>query len=174
MSGTNTFSGGLTQNYGEITIVNGGELGTGTYTVATTAPSNTAYGTTDSPYLLINNTAVVTIANNMVLPAPSSATYFTIGKTSGNATNGTIANLTGNISGGNADLGWQFLPTTPNDSTTGFELSGNNTFVAGQWLIVDRGVVDITNSNSVVTPPIFSRCTRTTTTRQETLSSQRG
>ena len=104
----------------------------------------------------------------MVLPAPtsgnSSSPFYSIGKSAASKTTGTIAYLTGNISGGSSYLCWQFYATTTSDFSTGFELSGDNTFTAGQ-VYMEHGRLYITNPNSAGNPTntLYTRNTANTT-----------
>ncbi len=149
LSGANTFTGGVNQNAGEITIGNATGLGTGKLTVATTAPFNTTTGGTSSPspFLYINiNSPTITVANAIALPAPTAADYFTIQSLGGN---GSAVTLSGVISGGGTNLGLELFNTVAGDVTSTYQFTGTNTFAAMKDVILYRSSFIVTSATSI-------------------------
>jgi fibronectin-binding autotransporter adhesin len=91
------------------------------------------------PAPFFNNTtaANTTLANAIVLPAPSADTTYTIQKTSA----GGQINFTGVISGGSANVKLFLNASTGGDATTTYRFAGANTFTAPQIEIWRGGVV---------------------------------
>jgi fibronectin-binding autotransporter adhesin len=145
LSGNDTYSGGTSENDGEILITSNTALGTGKLTVGLGVNSATTVGA-NAPFLYLNGSANMTVANAIALPAPTTATYYTI-----QAPNvaGKTENLSGVISGGNANLGLILDSAVSGDTTTVNELSGTNTFTAGKFVIVYRGCILVTSSSSL-------------------------
>ena len=131
LSGTNSFAGGTTWEAGGISIASGSGLGTGTVTLTGTAART----------LTVANTAAQTFAPAIVLPAPASATSYTILKNSSGQTTGTNLDLAGNISGGGPNATFFFNSSFSGDSTTTYTLSGANTF---------RGTINVNRGGLIV------------------------
>lgn len=136
LNGTNTFTGGTTITAGNISIANGSGLGTGSLTIGSGA---TVFGASVGT-LAVANTAAVTLSNNIILPAPGSATSYGIMKSSSGQTSGTLLDLTGVISGGNANTTLVLNSNTGGDTTTTYRLTGNNTF-AGRVQVFRGGLI---------------------------------
>jgi autotransporter-associated beta strand protein len=134
LANSNTYTGGTTLNAGSLTINVGAGLGTGTLTV-----NLAASGT----FLTVANNAATTVANNIVLPTPGSAQTFNLIKNTASATTGTELNLTGIISGGNANTTLFLNTNTSGDSTTTYRFGGNNTFRA--TINLNRGAIVVGN-----------------------------
>ena len=107
LNGADTYSGGTSENYGEILVGNNTALGTGTLTVATTVNNATTVGA-NAPFLYLSASTNLTVANNIVLPAPGSTDYFTIQSVGGASHTETLSGI---ISGGNSSLGLIVEPT---------------------------------------------------------------
>ena len=142
LSGANSFSGGFTQTAGAVTITNASALGTGTYTIASGAASG-ATGTINAAALTVNTSVSVILANAIVLPAPAGATTYTVLKASGG-----VLDFTGIISGGGANATLHFNAGTSGDSTTVYQLSGNNTFTVAN-ININRGVLSVNHVNGL-------------------------
>jgi len=138
LSGTNTYTGGTNLNGGALSISNGSALGTGTLNV------NLSTGAT---FLTVTNTAATDVGNAIAMPAPGSAQLYVISKSAASSSTGTQLNLTGAISGGNANTTLRFTSGTTGDYTTTYRLAGNNTFSGVIELY--RGAIVITNNNSL-------------------------
>ncbi|MGL6075230.1 MAG: autotransporter-associated beta strand repeat-containing protein [Fimbriiglobus sp.] len=144
LGGTNTYTGGTSVNAGAVNFSNGSAFGTGPITFA--AGVVNAAGAAESPPtpFFNNNTAAnMTLENDIVLPTPSASTTYTIIKTG----SGGQLNLTGNISGGNANTKIFLNTSVGGDNTTTYRLAGNNTFVA--TIEVWRGGVVVANANGL-------------------------
>ena len=116
LSGTNTFTGGVTINGGSITITNSSALGTGTKTVTMTA------GTAGEPVLRLNGTA-----GPIVLPSTISFT------TSSQSAQRGIVNLAGtNEVQGNFSL-------TSGGGNTNFEVVGGSLTLSGTLSAIATG-----------------------------------
>ena len=126
---SNAYTGGTTWSGGNLTIANGSAMGTGALAV-----TKTSAGT-----LTVANTAATTVANNISLPAPGSATTYSLIKNSASALTGTELNLTGNMTGGNANATLFLNTNTSGDSTTTFRFAGSNSFRA--TLNLNRGAI---------------------------------
>jgi autotransporter-associated beta strand protein len=125
--GANTYTGGTNLNAGALGFETGASLGTGTITVAAGVTNQASITSTPgAPFLFHTATADVTLANNIVLPAPTSDTTYTFVKQS----SGGQINFTGVISGGNAATKLFLNSTTGGDNTTTYRFAGNNTFRA--------------------------------------------
>jgi autotransporter-associated beta strand protein len=140
LSGTNSFAGGTTWEAGSISIASGSGLGTGTVTLTGTAART----------LTVANTAAQTFAPAIVLPAPASATSYTIVKNSSGQTTGTNLDLAGIISGGGPNATLFLNSSQGGDSTTSYTLSGANTF-RGR-INVNRGVLIVGNASGLGDP----------------------
>jgi autotransporter-associated beta strand protein len=140
LSGTNSFAGGATWEAGSISIASGSGLGTGTVTLTGTAART----------LTVANTAAQTFAPAIVLPAPASATSYTIVKNSSGQTTGTNLDLAGIISGGGPNATLFLNSSQGGDSTTSYTLSGANTF-RGR-INVNRGVLIVGNASGLGDP----------------------
>jgi fibronectin-binding autotransporter adhesin len=137
LTGTNTFSGGVTASSGTyIYIASPTALGTGTYT---------ALGTTT-----LNSTQITasnTIANAMVLPSSGTLTLYTYGTS-------TTTTYSGNISGGTTSSEL-YLNTTSADVTGIYDFSNpNSTFVTststtGAGIQVNRGSLKVDTANGL-------------------------
>jgi autotransporter-associated beta strand protein len=138
LSGTNTYTGGTNLNGGALSISNGGALGTGALNV------NLSAGAT---FLTVTNTASTDVGNAIALPTPGTAQLYVISKSAASSSTGTQLNLTGTISGGNANTTLRFTSGTTSDNTTTYRLNGNNTFSGIIELF--RGAIVITNNNSL-------------------------
>jgi autotransporter-associated beta strand protein len=150
LNGANTFAGGITHTAGSISINNGAGLGTGTYTVGAGVTGSATLDSPPSAFLTVANTAAVTVANNIVLPAPAAATAYTIVKNSASATTGTQLNFTGNLTGGGANTKLFLNSNTGGDTTTTYRLAGNNTFTATVELW--RGGIVVASANALGNP----------------------
>lgn len=144
LSGTNSYTGGTNLNGGSLSLSNGSAAGTGAITVGTGATSSTGGGVST---ILVNNTAATTIANNIALAAPISATTYTLMEASAGVSTGTQLNLTGDITGGNANSTFRLNSNTGGDNTTTYRLAGNNSFQGNLELY--RGAIVVTNNNSL-------------------------
>ncbi len=155
LSGTNTYTGGTNLANGSISLVTGAELGTGPLNVTTSATST---------FLTVANNAAVTLPNAIILPNPSSAQTLTIYKNSANSSAGTALTLSGNISGGGANLSLEVYTSASGDNSTNFVLGGSNSFTASQVLI-ERGEVTVTNPQSLgaATNPLIMESNVSTT-----------
>jgi autotransporter-associated beta strand protein len=131
LSGTNSFAGGTTWEAGSISIASGSGLGTGTVTLTGTAART----------LTVANTAAQTFAPAIVLPAPASATSYTIVKNSSGQTTGTNVDLAGIISEGGPNATLFFNSSVGGDSTTTYTLSGANTF---------RGTINVNRGGLII------------------------
>lgn len=140
LSGTNSFAGGTTWEAGSISIASGSGLGTGTVTLTGTAART----------LTVANTAAQTFAPAIVLPAPASATSYTIVKNSSGIATGTNLDLTGIISGGGPNATLFFNSGTASDYTTSYTLSGANTF-RGR-ININRGALIVGNASGLGDP----------------------
>ena len=140
LSGTNSFAGGTTWEAGNISIASGSGLGTGTVTLSGTAART----------LTVANTAAQTFAPAIVLPAPASATSYTIVKNSSGQTTGTNLDLTGIISGGGPNATLFFNSSVGGDGTTSYTLSGANTF-RGR-ININRGALIVGNAGGLGDP----------------------
>ena len=161
LTGVNTYAGGTTIPNGTANTVGGiaittssgagnGPLGTGTLTVGTAGPSATTVASGNTPFLNINNTAAVTLANPIALPTtPASATVYSLQKASTSSTAGTNLLLSGVISGGNANTTLMLNSNQSGDSTTSYQLSGVNTLTGK--VRVNRGAVILDNANALGT-----------------------
>lgn len=146
LNGTNTFTGGTTLTLGNISIANGSGLGTGSLTIGTGAtPFLTASPNIGT--LAVANNAATTVANNISLPNPGTATSYGIIKNTASATTGTQLNLTGVISGGGANMTLVLNSNTPGDTTTTYRLAGTNTFTGKVQIF--RGGLVVTNTASI-------------------------
>ena len=141
LSGSNTYSGGTALTGGSITINSSSGIGTGTLRIGAGAAST---GT-----LFINNTSSVTLSNNIELPAPGTATTYEIVKASSGVGTGTLLDLTGVLSGGNANSTLRLNTDVSGENTTTFRLGANNT-IAGT-IDLNRGTLLITGNNSLGT-----------------------
>jgi autotransporter-associated beta strand protein len=144
LTGTNTYTGGTNLNGGALSLSNGSAAGTGAITIGTGATSGTG-GSVST--ILVNNTAATTLANNIALAAPAVATTYTLMKATASASTGTQLNLTGDISGGNANSTFRLNSNTAGDNTTTYRLAGNNSFQGNLELY--RGAIVVTNDNSL-------------------------
>jgi autotransporter-associated beta strand protein len=144
LTGTNTYTGGTNLNGGALSLSNGSAAGTGAITIGTGATSGTG-GSVST--ILVNNTAATTLANNIALAAPNAATTYTLMKATASASTGTQLNLTGDISGGNANSTFRLNSNTAGDNTTTYRLAGNNSFQGNLELY--RGAIVVTNDNSL-------------------------
>ncbi len=143
LNGTNTYSGGTTLTLGNISIANGSGLGSGSLTIGTGATVfSAAVGT-----LAVANNAATTVANNIALPNPGTATSYGIMKSTASVTAGTQLNLTGVISGGGANMTLVLNSNTGGDSTTTYRLAGTNTFTGKVQIF--RGGLVVTNAASI-------------------------
>ena len=138
LSGTNTYTGGTNLNGGALSISNGSALGTGTLNV------NLSAGAT---FLTVTNTAATDVGNAIALPTPGTAQLYVISKSTASSSTGTQLNLTGIISGGNANTTLRFTSGTSGDNTTTYRLAGNNSFNGIVELY--RGAIIITNNSSL-------------------------
>jgi fibronectin-binding autotransporter adhesin len=144
LSGTNTHSGGTEVASSSLVIPNSTALGTGSLSILSGAASGTGGGVST---VLFNNTAAVSIGNNIVMPAPGVSSTYTLMKASSGQLTGTQLNLTGVISGGNANSVLRLNSNTGGDRTTSFRLAGVNTLEGSIELY--RGAVIITNNQSL-------------------------
>ena len=140
LGGSNTYAGGTTWADGSLTITNGAALGTGALDI-----TKTTAGT-----LTVANTGATTVANAITLPAPGVATTYTVIKNSPGQLTGTVLNLTGDISAGNANTTLFFNSNVSGDSTTTYRLSGNNTFRAS--LRINRGALVVASATGLGDP----------------------
>lgn len=150
LSGTNSYTGGTNLNGGSLSLSNGSAAGTGAITIGTGATSGTGGGVST---ILVNNTAATTLANNIALAAPISATTYTLMKASAGVSTGTQLNLTGDITGGNANSTFRLNSNTSGDNTTTYRLAGNNSFQGNLELY--RGAIVVTNNNSLGTAKLL-------------------
>lgn len=141
LSGSNSYAGGTALNGGSITINSSSGIGTGTFRIGAGAASTST--------LFFNNTSAVTLANNIELPAPGAATIYEIQKASSGAASGTLLDLTGVLSGGNANSTLRLNSNVSGDDTTTYRLGANNT-IAGT-IELYRGTLIITGNNSLGT-----------------------
>ena len=134
LNGTNTYSGGTTLAGGALTINNGSAFGTGTLTVSRP---------TGGTFLTVANTGAVTLANNIVLPAPASPQTYTLVKNSASQTNGMPLTFAGTLSGGGTNT--TLLLDTPvgGDNSTTHRFAGTNTFRA--TVNLNRGALVVDN-----------------------------
>ncbi len=146
LTGTNTYTGGTNLNGGILSVSSGSGLGTGGLTIGTGAASGT--GNTVRT-LLVNNTAAVTLANDIALPAAATATTYPIMKATSGTTTGTQLNLTGVISGGGTNTTLRLTSDTSGDTTTTYRLVGNNTFSGKIELF--RGAIVMASSTGLGT-----------------------
>jgi fibronectin-binding autotransporter adhesin len=140
LGGANNYSGGTTWADGSVTITNGSALGTGAVGI-----TKTTAGT-----LTVANTGATTVANAITLPAPGAATTYTVIKNSPGQLTGTVLNLTGDISAGNANTTLFFNSNVSGDSTTTYRLAGNNTFRA--TLRINRGALVVASATGLGDP----------------------
>lgn len=147
LAGTNTFSGGITIGQGTLTATSVAGLGSGP--IFANSFYGSAYTSAGTPFLSISASGAVNVANNIVLPAPSSTSYYGIQK----STVGSSIELSGIISGGNANTVFQLDTPNGGDSTTSYTLSGTNT-LAGT-LRLNRGTVTLTNASAAGTADLF-------------------
>ena len=90
----------------------------------TLAVTKTSAGT-----LSVANNSATTVANNISLPTPGAATTYSLIKSSAGAALGTELNLTGNLTGGNANTTLFLNSSAGSDNTTTFRFAGSNTFL---------------------------------------------
>lgn len=148
LSGTNTNTGGITIVGGGVATSNAVGLGSGPLTVTATAASAAIVGSNNIPFLYINNTAALTLANDIVLPAPGSAAVYTLTKmNSGTTSTGTNLRLNGVISGGNANSTLALNSDLGSDFSTSYQLSGTNT-LAGK-VRLNRGSLILDNASAL-------------------------
>jgi autotransporter-associated beta strand protein len=145
LSGSNSYAGGTALTGGSITINSSSGIGTGTVRIGAGAASA---GT-----LFINNTSAVTLSNNIELPAPGTATTYEILKASSGVGTGTLLDLTGVLSGGNANSTLRLNTNVSGENTTTFRLGANNT-IAGT-IDLNRGTLLITGNNSLGTATLW-------------------
>ncbi len=126
---SNAYTGGTTWSGGNLTIANGTALGTDAVAV-----TKTSAGT-----LTVANDSATAVANSISLPAPGSATTYTLIKNAASAATGTELNLTGNLTGGNANTTLFLNTNRSGDSTTTFRFAGSNSFRA--TLNLNRGAI---------------------------------
>lgn len=131
LGGANSYSGGTTWADGSLTITNGSAFGTGALSI-----TKTTTGT-----LTVANTAATTVANAITLPAPGAAATYTVIKNSPGQLTGTVLNLTGDITGGNANTTLYLNSNVGGDSTTTYRFAGNNTFRA--TFNLNRGAIAV-------------------------------
>jgi fibronectin-binding autotransporter adhesin len=161
LSGTNTFTGGINvidvgtgTNTGSLRITTGSNLGTGALTAGLNANYGTAYASGGNAFLFVNNTAAVSLSNNIAISAGDATTrYYTLMKDAASSSTGTNLTLSGIISGGGANTILQLDSDTGGDSTTNFTLSGNNT-ITGQ-VRLNRGYLNLANVNALGTASLF-------------------
>jgi|GEM_PF-3798607 len=135
LNGNNSYTGGTTLAGGTLAFANG--LGTGPIRIT----SNT--GVT----LTVANNNAVDVANDVVLPAPTAAQTYNLIKNTASSTAGTQVNLTGTISGGNANMTLFLNTSVAGDNTSSFRFAGTNTFVGNVRL--NRGILVVTSNNSL-------------------------
>lgn len=139
LGGTNTYTGGTT-------IANGGlsfATGLGTAPIIVTAPTGTTF-------LTAANTAAVSLPNNITLAAPAAAATYNLIKNTSGQTTGTQFELTGVISGGNANHTLFLNTSTAGDTTSTFRFAGNNTFRS--TINLNRGGIVVTSPSSLGDP----------------------
>lgn len=144
VTNSNNYTGGTQINGGGLSTASAFGLGTGTVTIGTGA--TTGLQATAAPLTIANNSAVA-LANAIVLPAPGSATSYTILKNSASPSTGTELALNGTITGGNANLTLYLNSSSGSDNTTSYKFAGSNSFAGS--VRVNRGVLVLTNANSV-------------------------
>ena len=145
LSGSNTYAGGTALDGGSITVSSSSGIGTGTFRIGAGAASS---GT-----LFFNNTSADTLSNNIELPAPGAATTYEILKASSGSGTGTLLDLTGVLSGGNANSTLRLNSNVSGDNTTTFRLGANNT-IAGT-IDLNRGTLIVTGNNSLGTATLW-------------------
>jgi fibronectin-binding autotransporter adhesin len=147
LGGTNTYTGGTSVSAGAVNFSNGSAFGTGPITFGADVVNVAGEATSPpTPFLNNNTSANITLANDIVLPSPSASTTYTIIKTG----SGGQLNLTGNISGGNANTKIFLNTSVGGDNTTTYRFAGNNTFVA--TIEVWRGGVVVASANALGAP----------------------
>ena len=142
LSGSNTYSGGTVLQSGALAVTNSAALGSGPLVV------NVPTGET---FLTVATTSPMILPNNITLPSPASSQSYWFYKNSSGQQTGTNVNLTGTISGGNANTILYFCSNTGGDSTTTYTLSGTNTFTVGQIQLYRGGFI-VTNTASFGSP----------------------
>ena len=141
LNGINTYSGGTTLASGILTIANGNGVGTGTLHLIGTAGSGLgSYG------LTVATSSATTLANNIVLGSSGSVT---IVKASSGQTTGTVLTLSGVISGGGSGSTLYLNSNTSGDTSTTYNITGNNTFSG--TIQEYQGCVFIGNNNALGT-----------------------
>ncbi len=146
LTGSNSHTGGTTIATSSLNVPNPSALGSGAVTILPAAASGVG-GAVSTLYF--NNTAAVACANAIILPSPDAPATYTIMKQSSGQLTGTPLDLTGGISGGNANTTLRLNSNTGGDRTTTYRLAGVNTFAGN--LEIYRGAVIITNNQSLGT-----------------------
>jgi len=144
LTGASSYNGGTNLNAGSLSINNGNALGTGAIRIGSAATSGTG-GSVST--LFVSSTAATTLSNDIALPTPASATTYTIMKAAATASTGTELNLTGNLSGGNANSTLRLNSNTGGDTTTTYRFAGNGTLQGAVELF--RGAFVIANANAL-------------------------
>ena len=127
--GANTFSGGVTLNAtGQIDITQPTSLGTGVFNFNSTNNGGGLYARTNYALAVANDIALSTTAGKYILL-----------KSSNGVTTGTQLTLSGNISGGGANVIFELNATTALDNSTSYLLSGSNNFTTGTTLLINLG-----------------------------------
>jgi fibronectin-binding autotransporter adhesin len=143
LTSSNTYTGGTTVDGTGLAVTTSGALGTGPLTV-TVATAATSVSSNNAPFLNVAApTAVTTLPNNIVLPAPTVTSVFTLTRS---ASANAVA-FNGVISGGNASTTLELNTGTSGDSTSSIQLNGANTFTAP--ITLNRGVLYLGNASAL-------------------------
>jgi autotransporter-associated beta strand protein len=150
LGGTTAFTG-VNLSGGRISVYGNTALGTGALTVGLNATHGAAYASGSTPFLYANTAGNTNIGNAIVLPSPTTTSYYAIQK----AVVGTALDLSGSLSGGNANLFLQLDTPNGGDSTTLFELAGNNSGLTAGQVRLNRGRVQLDTANALGSATLF-------------------
>ncbi len=162
IAGAQSFSGGVQLLGGGISISNSSGLGSNTLTVGNGAYNATAVSSSNTPFLTAANNSSFTLANNLVLPSPSSALVYTLQKNAASSTTGTNLLLSGTISGGSAGMTLELNTNISGDSSTTFEFAGTNSITGTVRL--NRGSIILDNASSLGPSTLLQAQTNANTT----------
>lgn len=115
----------------------------GTATIHANSAYGAGYSSGSTPFLRVTNTSNQILANNIILATPGSSAYYALQKSGA----GSTLDLTGIISGGNANSVLQLDTATAGDATTHFNLAGANE-LNGQ-IRLNRGRMTLSNASAL-------------------------
>jgi fibronectin-binding autotransporter adhesin len=152
-AGTLTLTGTATGIAGTL-VLNAGILESpvarlGSATINANSSFGAAYASGGAPFLRVTDAATATLANNIAIPAPGITAYYALQK----STVGSTLNVTGIISGGNANSVLQLDTPNGGDATTHFNLSNANS-LAGQ-VRLNRGRLTLSDASALGSASLF-------------------